>query len=119
MRTFMNRLGSLKNKLLNLKRPAVRTGRRRTAASTLFLIPALLSASLLSGCHGQREQAAFTVPEEFDTSRNYEITFWAKMIPTSGRPTSTNRPSRIFRSCIPTSPSTCVCIRITEKYTTT
>ena len=33
------------------------------------------------------------------------------MIPTSGRPTSTNRPSRIFRSCIPTSPSTCVCIR--------
>ena len=78
MRTFMNRLGSLKNKLLNLKRPAVRTGRRRTAASTLFLIPALLSASLLSGCHGQREQAAFTVPEEFDTSRNYEITFWAK-----------------------------------------
>ena len=49
MRTFMNRLGSLKNKLLNLKRPAVRTGRRRTAASTLFLIPAILSASLLSG----------------------------------------------------------------------
>ena len=78
MRTFMNRLGSLKNKLLNLNRPAVRTGRRRTAISTLFLIPALLSASLLSGCHGQREQAAFTVPEEFDTSRNYEITFWAK-----------------------------------------
>ena len=78
MRTFMNRFGSLKNKLPNLKRPAVRTGRRRTAISTLFLIPALLSASLLSGCHGQREQAAFTVPEEFDTSRNYEITFWAK-----------------------------------------
>ena len=38
MRTFMNRFGSLKNKLLNLKRPAVRTGRRRTAISTLFLI---------------------------------------------------------------------------------
>ena len=44
----------------------------------LLLAAALLSAALLSGCHGQREQAAFTVPEGFDTSKNYEITFWAK-----------------------------------------
>ena len=43
-----------------------------------LLAAALLSAALLSGCHGQREQAAFTVPEGFDTSKNYEITFWAK-----------------------------------------
>ena len=32
----------------------------------------------LSGCHGSREKAAFVIPEEFDTSRDYEITFWAK-----------------------------------------
>ena len=40
----------------------------------------LLAAAglLLAGCHGQQEQAAFSVPEAFDTSRNYEITFWAK-----------------------------------------
>ncbi len=37
-----------------------------------------LCASMLTGCHGQREQTAFSVPEEFDTSRNYELTFWAK-----------------------------------------
>ena len=37
-----------------------------------------LGLTLFTGCHGSREQAAFTVPEEFDTSRNYEITFWAK-----------------------------------------
>ena len=43
-----------------------------------LLAAALLSAALLSGCHGQREQAAFTVPEGFDSSKNYEITFWAK-----------------------------------------
>ena len=43
-----------------------------------LLAAALLSTALLSGCHGQREQAAFTVPEGFDTSKNYEITFWAK-----------------------------------------
>lgn len=38
----------------------------------------LLCAGMLAGCHGSREQAAFTVPESFDESQNYEITFWAK-----------------------------------------
>ena len=38
----------------------------------------LAAGLLLAGCHGQQEQAAFSVPEAFDTSRNYEITFWAK-----------------------------------------
>ena len=33
---------------------------------------------LLSGCHGAQARAEFSVPEAFDTSRNYEITFWAK-----------------------------------------
>ena len=40
---------------------------------------ALLAGSLvLSGCHGRREQAAFAVPDSFDTSKNYEVVFWAK-----------------------------------------
>ena len=42
-----------------------------------FLILAMCFPSL-TGCHGKREQAAFTVPKEFDTSRQYELTFWAK-----------------------------------------
>ena len=33
---------------------------------------------LLVGCHGSEQQAPFVLPEEFDTSREYEITFWAK-----------------------------------------
>ena len=32
----------------------------------------------LTGCHGTRGKSAFRAPEAFDTSRNYEITFWAK-----------------------------------------
>ena len=32
----------------------------------------------LSACHGSRGRAAFAVPESFDTSRNFEISFWAK-----------------------------------------
>ena len=33
---------------------------------------------LLCGCHGSRGMTAFAVPESFDESRDYEITFWAK-----------------------------------------
>ncbi len=33
---------------------------------------------LLSGCHGSRGLAPFQIPEEFDATRDYEITFWAK-----------------------------------------
>ena len=38
----------------------------------------LAACALLTGCHGSREQLSFTVPESFDTSRNFEISFWAK-----------------------------------------
>ena len=31
-----------------------------------------------TGCHGSKGQKPFEMPEEFDTSKNYEITFWAK-----------------------------------------
>ena len=33
---------------------------------------------LFTACHGSAEEKVFVIPEEFDTSRNYEITFWAK-----------------------------------------
>lgn len=43
------------------------------------LMFALLAVLLtLSGCHGARERLSFEIPAEFDTSRQYEITFWAK-----------------------------------------
>ena len=43
---------------------------------SLLLILALLLA--LTACHGSREKKVFEIPEQFDTSRNYDITFWAK-----------------------------------------
>lgn len=41
---------------------------------------AALAASclLLFGCHGSRKLDTFAMPDGFDTSRDYEITFWAK-----------------------------------------
>lgn len=45
----------------------------------LLLLLALLTVlPLLTGCHGSKEQASFLIPEQFDTAREYEITFWAK-----------------------------------------
>lgn len=42
----------------------------------LFLL--VFSALCLCGCHGAREQTAFSVPGQFDEGKAYEITFWAK-----------------------------------------
>ena len=48
---------------------------KRCTASLLLVILSILT---LSACHGSRSMDTFTIPEEFDTSRTYEITFWAK-----------------------------------------
>lgn len=37
-----------------------------------------ISTLPLTACHGAKALPAFEIPEEFDTTRSYEITFWAK-----------------------------------------
>lgn len=44
----------------------------------LLLFMAAVAALAVTGCHGSRGLPEFTVPESFDTSKDYEITFWAK-----------------------------------------
>ena len=39
---------------------------------------ALCSMLMLTGCHGSEGLRAFEIPEEFDTTKEYEIVFWAK-----------------------------------------
>ena len=48
---------------------------RRILALLLLSLSCLV---LFSGCHGSRERSVFQIPEKFDDSREYEITFWAK-----------------------------------------
>ncbi len=38
----------------------------------------LLCMFHLTACHGSVERSHFAIPEEFDVTREYEITFWAK-----------------------------------------
>jgi len=56
---------------------------RKTDEVACLKLPVLalllvLLALCLSGCHGSKGRSGFEVPAEFDTSRNFEITFWAK-----------------------------------------
>lgn len=52
---------------------------RRQKRCGLFRVFALACCLLgMSACHGSGGQDAFTVPENFDTEKAYEITFWAK-----------------------------------------
>ena len=44
---------------------------------SILLLSAIFLATL-SGCHGSVKRNEFVLPEEFDTSKTYEITFWAK-----------------------------------------
>lgn len=44
-------------------------------AALVFMAGCVLG---LTGCHGSKGLSAFEIPEEFDVSRDYEITFWAK-----------------------------------------
>lgn len=55
----------------------MKAGKRFAA---LFLLTVFAAGTLfsLTGCHGSRGMDAFAIPEEFDTSEEYEITFWAK-----------------------------------------
>ncbi len=51
---------------------------RAAALFLALLLPILSVSAVLSGCHGQREQSSFTVPDSFDETKEYEIVFWAK-----------------------------------------
>lgn len=46
--------------------------------SFVLLVATLLCPLALTGCHKRVSMDAFDVPNKFDTSKQYEITFWAK-----------------------------------------
>jgi len=48
---------------------------KKTIAIVLMISIVLL---MFTGCHGSKGMPEFMIPDEFDMSRDYEITFWAK-----------------------------------------
>ena len=59
-------------------RPRARSTARRRFLALLLSALVLCLILPLSACHGSRDRTAFRVPEHFDTSRHFDITFWAK-----------------------------------------
>lgn len=49
-----------------------------THTISYILLLTLLAVLFLTGCHGRTSTTAFQIPDQFDDSRNMEITFWAK-----------------------------------------
>ena len=50
----------------------------RTRSFLSLLLSVILTAAFFTGCHGSKGLPEFHVPEEFDTAKQFEITFWAK-----------------------------------------
>jgi len=46
--------------------------------SVLLTVSIIGCSVLLTSCHGSRGKDAFSMPESFDESKTYELTFWAK-----------------------------------------
>ena len=44
----------------------------------MFTLGAFLCACMMTACHGSKGLQTFEIPEEFDETQDYEITFWAK-----------------------------------------
>ena len=44
----------------------------------VLMVYLLVCLAVLSACHGSKGLQAFEIPDEFDSSRKHEITFWAK-----------------------------------------
>lgn len=51
---------------------------KRFRKTITLLTLLILCVSVLTGCHGRKVREEFKVPMEFDETKTYEITFWAK-----------------------------------------
>lgn len=52
--------------------------KKKAVSLCIMAVLTISSVLMLTGCHGSKGLSAFVIPEEFDTTRDYEITFWAK-----------------------------------------
>ncbi len=50
----------------------------KTPRLMLLLASIAVCVSLLTGCHGAKKSDAFEVPDHFDLTKSYEISFWSK-----------------------------------------
>ena len=74
---------------------------KSTVKILLYFLAASLLLVSLSACHGSRGPDAFVLPKEFDTSKTYEITFWAKNDTNQNQTAIYNRAIEEFEAAYP------------------
>lgn len=92
---------------------AGKTGAFAAPRAVLILLVILVTAGLLTACHGSRESAEYQAPTGFDESKNYEITFWAK---NDTNKTQTNIYEKAIRDFEELYPNVSVKIRLYTDY---
>ena len=73
---------------------------RRTLSLCISILM-LVNILLCAGCHGHRGQAGFEIPESFDYTKHYDITFWAKNDTNKNQTDIYNRAITEFESLYP------------------
>ena len=56
----------------------MKTQKKRRHIFLKTVLALTMCLCLLTACHGKESLTPFVIPEEFDLSKHYEITFWAK-----------------------------------------
>lgn len=51
---------------------------KKSTKLVIFLVFAIILATMLASCHGKEEKLDIVIPTDFDSSKQYSITFWAK-----------------------------------------
>ncbi len=77
-RFFANRVVKRGERMRSMDKCGVCIRRRGMLSKAAMFLAALTISLTLTGCHGRQALEPFEVPEEFDMSKEYEITFWAK-----------------------------------------
>lgn len=52
---------------------------KKSTKLVILLVFAIIFATMLASCHGASELDEFEIPESFDESKEYEISFWVKI----------------------------------------
>ena len=64
--------------MMKIGRKEIKTAVIKSIGNAARCLILLGMAGMLTGCHGSKGMQSFEIPEEFDESKQYEITFWAK-----------------------------------------
>lgn len=74
---------------------------KKSTKLVILAVFTLVFATILCSCHGKSGLKAFEIPDEFDTSKQYEISFWVKIDSNTSQKEVYERAVREFEDLYP------------------